>query len=55
VSQIVSRHRMPLEVHIDQGKNFESKIFQEMTRQLRIRKTKTALHSQSDGQVERHH
>ena len=56
VKQFVSRHGVPLEVHTDQGKCFESKIFQEMTRLLGIRKTRTtALHPQSDGQVERHH
>lgn len=41
VSQIVSRHGVPSEIHTDQGKNFESKIFQEVTRQLGIRKTRT--------------
>ncbi|KMQ86232.1 integrase core domain protein [Lasius niger] len=56
VKQFVSRHGVPLEVHTDQGKCFESKIFQEMTRLLGIKKTRTtALHPQSDGQVERHH
>lgn len=56
VSHVVSRHGVPLELHTDQGKNFESKIFQELTRLLGIRKTRTtALHPQSDGQVERQH
>ena len=56
VRQFVSRHGVPLKVHSDQGKCFESKIFQEMTRLLGIKKTRmTALHPQSDGQVERHH
>lgn len=56
VNQVVSRHGIPLEVHTDQGKNFESKIFQEVMRLLGIKKTRTtALHPQSDGQVERHH
>jgi len=30
VNQIVPRHSIPLELHTDQGRNFESKIFQEM-------------------------
>jgi len=56
VNQIISRYGVPLEVHTDQGKNFESRIFLEMTRLLEIRKTRTtALDPQSDGQVECHH
>ncbi|KMQ87964.1 krab-a domain-containing protein, partial [Lasius niger] len=56
VSQIVSRHGVPLELHTDQGRNFESKIFKELINLLGIRKTRTtALHPQSDGQVERQH
>ena len=56
VKQFVSRHGIPFEVHTDQGKCFESKIFKEMLHLLGIRKTRTtALHPQSDGQVERHH
>ncbi|KMQ87095.1 integrase core domain protein [Lasius niger] len=54
VSQIISKHGVPLEVHTDQGKNFESKLFAELMDLLGIRKTRTtALHPQSDGQVER--
>ncbi|KMQ85118.1 integrase core domain protein [Lasius niger] len=56
VSQIISRHGVTLEVHTDQGKNFESKLFAELMNLLIIRKTRTtALHPQSDGQVERQH
>ncbi|XP_024890231.1 uncharacterized protein LOC112466400, partial [Temnothorax curvispinosus] len=56
VGQFVSRHGVPLEVHTDQGKNFELKLFAELMRLLDIRKTRTtALHPQSDGQVERQH
>lgn len=56
VNQVVSRHGVPLEIHTDQGKSFESKIFLEMTELLGIKKTRTTpLHPQSDGQVERHH
>jgi len=29
VNQIVSRHGVPLEIHSDQEKNFESRLFQE--------------------------
>jgi len=56
VKQFISRHGVPLEVHTDQGKNFESNIFQEIMHLLGIKKTRTtALHPQSDGQIERHH
>ena len=56
VNQLVSRHGVPLEVHTDQGKNFESKIFKELVNLLGIKKTRTTpLHPQSDGQVERQH
>ena len=56
LNQIISRHGVSLEVYIDQGRNFESKIFRELSRLLGIKKTKTtALHPQSDGQIERQH
>ena len=50
----VSRFGVPLDLHSDQGRNFESKIFQELCQSLGIHKTRTtALHPQSDGMVER--
>ena len=50
----VSRFGVPLELHSDQGRNFDSKIFQELCQSLGIHKTRTtALHPQSDGMVER--
>lgn len=56
VNEFISRHGVPLEVHTDQGKNFESKLFAELMEILGIRKTRTTpLHPQSDGQVERQH
>jgi len=56
VNQVVSRHGVPLEVHTDQGRNFESKLFAELMKLLGIKKTRTTpLHPQSDGQVERQH
>jgi len=30
VNQVISRHGVPLELHMDQGRNFESNIFQEL-------------------------
>lgn len=56
VDQVFSRHGVPLELHTNQGRNFESNLFQEMTMLLGIKKTRTTpLHPQSDGQVERQH
>jgi len=39
LNQIVSRHGVPLEVHTDQGRNFESQVFRESCA-LRIKKTR---------------
>ncbi|KAK2579103.1 hypothetical protein KPH14_008502 [Odynerus spinipes] len=56
VNQLVARHGISLELYTDQGRNFESSLFEELSRLLGIRKTRTtALHPQSDGQVERQH
>ncbi len=55
VNQFVSRFGVPLELHSDQGTNFESATFKEMCRILGIKKTRTTpLHPQSDGMVERY-
>lgn len=56
VNQIFSRHGIPLELHTDQGRNFESQLVGELSSILGVKKTRTtALHPQSDGQVERQH
>lgn len=56
VNQVISRHGVHLEIHTDQRKNFEYKLFAELIDLLGIRKTRTtALHPQSDDQVERQH
>ena len=54
MKEVVSRFRVPLSLHSDQWRNFESAVFSEMCRLLGIEKTRTTpLHSQSDGMVER--
>lgn len=54
VKEFVSRFGVPLELHSDQGRNFESELFQNLCELLGIRKTRTTpLHPQSDGMVER--
>ena len=54
VREFVSRFGVPRQLHTDQGRNFESRLFQEMCRILEIDKTRTTpLRPQSDGMVER--
>ena len=54
VSEYVCRFGVPRQIHSDQGTNFESNVMAEICKLLDIEKTRTtALHPQSDGQVER--
>ncbi|CAC5412258.1 unnamed protein product [Mytilus coruscus] len=54
VEEVVTRVGVPHYIHSDQGRQYESKLFQEMCRHLGITKTRTTpYHSQSDGMVER--
>ena len=54
VGEIVCRYGVPLEVHTDQGRNFDYKHIKELSQLLGIRKTRATLsHLQSNGQVER--
>ena len=54
VKEFVARFGVPLMLHSDQGRNFESVVFSEMCGLLGITKTRTTpLHPQSDGMVER--
>ena len=53
-SEWVCRYGAPQTLHSDQGRNFESEVFQEMCRLFGIEKTHTTpFRPQSDGQVER--
>lgn len=53
-SEWVCRYGAPQTLHSDQGRNFESEVFQEMCKLFGIEKTHTTpFRPQSDGQVER--
>ena len=53
VDGYVSRFGVPHQLHSDQGRNFESAVFNGMCHRLGIKKTRTTpLHPQSDGMVE---
>ena len=54
VSEYIGRFGCPLELHSDQGRNFESRMFKELCDLLKIVKTKTTPYRPSaNGQVER--
>ncbi len=54
LTEFISRFGCPIDIHSDQGRNFESNIFRELCHLLGIRKTRTSpRHPQGNGQVER--
>ena len=54
VEEFICRFGIPVQIHTDQGRNFESNLFKEVCRLLDIDKTRTTpFHPQSDGMVER--
>ena len=54
VSEFIGRFGCPLELHSDQGRNFESRMFKEVYDLLKIVKTRTTPYRPSaNGQVER--
>ena len=55
VDGFISRFGCPLEIHTDQGKNFDGKLFLSVCELLQIAKTRTMpYHPCSNGQVERY-
>ena len=54
VEEFVARFGVPLGLHSDQGRDFESAVFKEVCSLLGLRKTRTTpYHPRSDGIVER--
>ena len=54
VKEVISRFGAPERIHTDQGRNFESQLFKEMSNLFSIEKTRTKpYHPHSDGMVER--
>ena len=52
VSNFFCRFGVPMELHSDQGRNFESRLLREVPERRGVRKTRTTpLHPQSDGMV----
>ena len=56
VKNWVCRYGVPDSIHSDQGRNFESQVFEEMCYLLEINKTwSTAYHPEGNGQIENLH
>ncbi|CAG2256003.1 unnamed protein product [Mytilus edulis] len=54
LNDVICRYGCPLALHSDQGRNYESDIFQELCSMLDIRKTRTSVRNpKGNGQTER--
>ncbi len=54
LNEVVARYGCPYDLHSDQGRNYESGIFQELCRLLEVRKTRTSpCNPRCNGQAER--
>ena len=54
VKEFIFRSGVPSKIHSDQGRQFVSRLFMEMSRPLQIEKTRTSpYHPEFDGMVER--
>ena len=54
VFEFFSRFGIPLDLHTDQGRNYESQLFSELCRLLEINKTRSSpYHPSSNGMIER--
>jgi len=53
LTEILCRLECPLAIHSDQGRNYESEIFQELRESLEIRKIRTSpKNPKANGQIE---
>ncbi len=55
VKEFVCRYGMPMELHSDQGSNFQSEVFKETLQLLGVSQTRTCSYNpKSDGMIERY-